>query len=56
VSGAGEAPAEQVRALMAKGFAVTVFPATEDCQASFEALRARGVEFVEEHRRRLRPA
>lgn len=39
--------AEQVRALMAKGFAGTVFLTTEDCQASFEELNARGVEFVE---------
>lgn len=40
--------AEQVRALMAKGFAGTVFLTTEDCQASFEELSARGVEFVEQ--------
>ena len=40
--------AEQVRALMAKGFAGTVFLTTDDCQASFEELRARGVEFTEE--------
>ena len=39
--------AEQVRELMAKGFAGTVFLTTEDCQASYEELRARGVEFVE---------
>jgi uncharacterized glyoxalase superfamily protein PhnB len=37
----------QVRALMAKGFAGTVFLTTEDCQASYEELRSRGVEFVE---------
>ena len=40
--------AEQVRALMARGFAGTVFLTTDDCQASYEELRARGVEFTEE--------
>lgn len=39
--------ADQVSALMAKGFAGTVFLTTEDCQASYEELRARGVEFSE---------
>jgi uncharacterized glyoxalase superfamily protein PhnB len=39
--------AEQVRALMAKGFAGTVFLTTEDCRADYEQLRARGVEFTE---------
>jgi uncharacterized glyoxalase superfamily protein PhnB len=39
--------AEQVRTLMAKGFAGTIFLTTEDCQASYEELRARGVEFTE---------
>jgi len=39
--------AEQVRSLMAKGFAGTVFLNTEDCQASYEELKARGVEFTE---------
>jgi uncharacterized glyoxalase superfamily protein PhnB len=39
--------AEQVRALMAKGFAGTVFLTTDDCRASYEELRARGVEFTE---------
>jgi len=39
--------AEQVRALMAKGFAGTIFLVTDDCRASYEELRARGVEFVE---------
>ncbi len=42
-----EETAGQVRTLMAKGFAGTVFLATEDCQASYEELRARGVDFVE---------
>ena len=40
--------AEQVRALMAKGFAGTVFLTTEDCRASYEELKGRGVEFTEE--------
>jgi uncharacterized glyoxalase superfamily protein PhnB len=39
--------AEQVKALMAKGFAGTVFLTTDDCQASYEELRDRGVEFTE---------
>jgi predicted enzyme related to lactoylglutathione lyase len=39
--------AEQVRSLVAKGFAGTVFLTTEDCQASYDELKARGVEFVE---------
>jgi uncharacterized glyoxalase superfamily protein PhnB len=39
--------ADQVRALMAKGFAGTVFLTTDDCQASYEELSARGVEFSE---------
>jgi catechol 2,3-dioxygenase-like lactoylglutathione lyase family enzyme len=39
--------AEQVRTLMAKGFAGTVFLTTDDCQASYEELSARGVEFNE---------
>jgi predicted enzyme related to lactoylglutathione lyase len=39
--------AEQVRTLMAKGFAGTIFLTTDDCQASYEELRGRGVEFVE---------
>jgi predicted enzyme related to lactoylglutathione lyase len=38
---------EQVRNLMGKGFAGTVFLATDDCQASYEELKARGVEFTE---------
>ena len=39
--------AEQVRTLMGKGFAGTVFLTTDDCQASYEELKARGVEFTE---------
>jgi predicted enzyme related to lactoylglutathione lyase len=44
--------AEQVRSLMAKGFAGTVFLTTDDCRASYEELRARGVEFTEEPQER----
>jgi len=43
-----EEVANQVRSLMATGFAGTVFLTTEDCQASYEELKARGVEFTEE--------
>jgi uncharacterized glyoxalase superfamily protein PhnB len=39
--------ADQVREVMAKGFAGTVFLTTEDCQASYEELKGRGVEFSE---------
>jgi catechol 2,3-dioxygenase-like lactoylglutathione lyase family enzyme len=40
--------AEEVRRLMAKGFAGTVFLTTDDCHASYEELKARGVEFTEQ--------
>ena len=40
--------AEQVRTLMSKGFAGTVFLTTDDCRASVEELKGRGVEFTEE--------
>ena len=40
--------AQQVRALTAKGFAGTVFLTTEDVRADYEAMKARGVEFVDE--------
>jgi uncharacterized glyoxalase superfamily protein PhnB len=39
---------EEVKTLMAKGFAGTVFLTTDDVHAAYEALSARGVEFVEE--------
>ena len=39
--------AEQVKELVAKGFAGTVFLTTDDCQASYEELVARGVEFTD---------
>jgi predicted enzyme related to lactoylglutathione lyase len=38
---------EQIRNLMAKGAASAVFLTTDDCQASYEELKARGVEFTE---------
>ena len=37
----------QVRTLMAKGFAGTVFLTVDDCQKAYEELSARGVEFTE---------
>ena len=40
--------AEQVKTVMAKGFAGTVFLTTDDCQASYEELKGRGVEFTEQ--------
>ena len=40
--------AEQVRSLMAKGAAGTIFLTTDDCQAAYEQLSGRGVEFVEQ--------
>jgi uncharacterized glyoxalase superfamily protein PhnB len=42
-----DASAEQVRALMAKGFAGAIFLTTDDVRASYEELKARGVEFTE---------
>ena len=39
--------AEQIRSLMAKGFAGTVFLTTDDCRAAYDELSARGVEFNE---------
>ena len=43
-----ETTQKQVRDLTAKGFAGTVFLTTENCQASYEEMKARGVEFTEE--------
>src|SRR3954452_9513296 len=40
--------ADEVRDVVAKGFAGTVFLTTDDCRAEVEALKARGVEFSEE--------
>jgi catechol 2,3-dioxygenase-like lactoylglutathione lyase family enzyme len=42
--------AQQVRDLMAKGFAGTVFLTTDDVQSDYEELKGRGVEFGEEPR------
>jgi predicted enzyme related to lactoylglutathione lyase len=42
-----EATRAQVSALMARGYAGTLFLTTEDCKAAYEELRARGVEFTE---------
>jgi uncharacterized glyoxalase superfamily protein PhnB len=44
--------ADQVRELMGKGFAGTVFLTTDDCHAAYEELTGRGVEFVEAPERR----
>lgn len=41
------ATTEEVRNLMAKGFAGTVFLTTDDVQRSYEEMSARGVEFTE---------
>src|SRR3954454_2349905 len=43
-----DATAQQVRELTAKGFAGTVFLTTDDVRADYEALKSRGVEFVDE--------
>ena len=40
-------PPSRCASLMAKGFAGTVFLTTDDCQASYEELKGRGVEFTE---------
>jgi catechol 2,3-dioxygenase-like lactoylglutathione lyase family enzyme len=40
--------AEQVRTLMGKGFAGTIFLTTDDVHAAYEELKGRGVEFSEE--------
>jgi catechol 2,3-dioxygenase-like lactoylglutathione lyase family enzyme len=39
---------EQVRSLMAKGFAGTIFLTTDDVRTSYEELKGRGVNFVEQ--------
>src|SRR4051794_17609606 len=38
---------EQLRAVVAKGVAAPIFLTTDDCHASYDELRARGVEFVD---------
>ena len=40
--------ADQVRNLMSKGFAGTVFLTTDDVRSDYEELKGRGVEFTEE--------
>jgi catechol 2,3-dioxygenase-like lactoylglutathione lyase family enzyme len=40
--------ADQVRSVMAKGWAGQVMLTSDDVQASYEELRGRGIEFVEE--------
>jgi catechol 2,3-dioxygenase-like lactoylglutathione lyase family enzyme len=40
--------AEQVRTLMGKGFAGTIFLTTDNVHAAYEELKGRGVEFSEE--------
>jgi catechol 2,3-dioxygenase-like lactoylglutathione lyase family enzyme len=42
-----EETAAQLRSLVAKGFAGTVFLVTDDVYASYEELKGRGVEFTE---------
>ena len=42
-----DATGDQIRDLVAKGYAGTMFLTTDDCQASYEELKARGVEFTE---------
>ena len=42
-----EATSEQIRSVMAKGWAGNVLLTTDDAQASYEELKARGVEFTE---------
>ena len=43
-----EDTAAKVREITAKGAASGVFLATDDCQATYEEMKARGVEFTEE--------
>jgi predicted enzyme related to lactoylglutathione lyase len=42
-----EESAEHIKTLMAKGWLGSVFLQTDDCRASYEELKARGVEFTE---------
>jgi predicted enzyme related to lactoylglutathione lyase len=42
-----EETGEQVRDLVAKGFAGTIFLTTDDCRAAYEELSSRGLEFTE---------
>jgi catechol 2,3-dioxygenase-like lactoylglutathione lyase family enzyme len=47
-----EATADEVRRLMAKGFAGTVFLTTDDIDATYDELTGRGVEFTEKPEQR----
>ena len=42
-----EETAEQLRSVVAKGVAAPIFLTTDDCHASYEELKARGLEFVD---------
>jgi predicted enzyme related to lactoylglutathione lyase len=42
-----EETAQQIESLMAKGASGGIFLTTDDCQASYEELKARGVDFTE---------
>jgi predicted enzyme related to lactoylglutathione lyase len=42
-----ESTADQIRSLMAKGWIGNVLLSTDDVQADYEELKARGVEFTE---------
>jgi catechol 2,3-dioxygenase-like lactoylglutathione lyase family enzyme len=44
---------DQIRALLAKGVGGAVFLTTDDCQATYEELSARGVEFQEKPEERI---
>ncbi len=43
-----DATRDQVREVMAKGFGGTAFLTTDDCQATYDEMKSRGVEFTEE--------
>lgn len=47
-----EDTAGEIRTLVAKGYAQSLFLVTDDCQRSYEELRERGVEFTEPPTRR----
>jgi predicted enzyme related to lactoylglutathione lyase len=47
-----EPTTQQVRDLTAKGFAGTLFLTTDNCEAAYRELTARGVEFVEKPEKR----
>lgn len=43
-----DATRAQIEDLVSKGFAGTIFITTDDCRASYEELKSRGVEFTSE--------